>query len=245
MSEQGKALVAGVDGARSGWIVVLRDLAAPGHAEVRTVSRFRDILEFRPEPVILAVDMPIGLPDLAGIGGRGPERMVRPLLGERQSSVFSIPSRAAVFCDDYGNACRIALETSDPPRKVSKQAFNIFPKIREIDELMTPDLERCIYEVHPEVAFWLLNGEKPMSLPKKVKSRANRPGLEERARLLQSFGFERAFLDQQPPKGAGRDDLLDACVNALIAERILQGQARPHPENFERDARGLRMAIWA
>nr|WP_210260202.1 DUF429 domain-containing protein [Hongsoonwoonella zoysiae] len=238
-------MVAGVDGARSGWIAVLRDLAVPGRAEVRTVSHFCEILAFRHAPSVVAVDIPIGLPDRAGIGGRGPERTVRPLLGERQSSVFSIPSRAAVYCDDYGNACRIALETSDPPRKISKQAFNIFPKIREIDELMTPHLEHCIYEVHPEVAFWRLNGEKPMSLPKKVKSSANRPGLEERARLLEGFGFARTFLDQQLPNGAGRDDLLDACVNALIAERILHGRARPHPENFERDGRGLRMAIWA
>jgi len=33
-------------------------------------------------------------------------------------------------------ACAAALATSDPPRKVSKQCFHIFPRIREIDALL-------------------------------------------------------------------------------------------------------------
>ncbi|WP_246658873.1 DUF429 domain-containing protein [Mesorhizobium sp. J18] len=39
---------------------------------------------------MLAVDMPIGLPERTGKGGRGPENLVRLHLDERQSSVFSI-----------------------------------------------------------------------------------------------------------------------------------------------------------
>lgn len=238
-------LVAGVDGARAGWIAVFRDLASAAPPKVLLLSRFADLLELAEPPELIAVDMPIGLPERAGAGGRGPERMVRPLLGERQSSVFSIPSRAAVHCDDYREACRIALRTSDPPRKVSRQAFNIFPKIREIDALMSAEMEAVVYEVHPEVAFWRLNGEKPMALPKKVKNRANGPGLDERRDLLQRHGFERGFLDRPPPRGAGRDDFIDACVNSLIAERIVQGRAQSFPAAPERDGRGLRMAIWA
>ena len=238
-------LVMGVDGARSGWIAVMRDTADPASAEVRMFSQFSDILTSAGPPSIVAVDMPIGLPERAGAGGRGPERAVRPLIRERQSSVFSVPSRAAVFCDDYRVACRIALETSDPPRKVSKQAFALFRKIREIDSLMTPEREAQIYEVHPEVAFWRLNAERAMSLPKKVKNRLNGPGFKERSDLLERHGFAREFLEQVPPRGSARDDLIDACASCLIAERILQGKACPFPENFERDGRGLRMAIWA
>ena len=58
--------------------------------------------------------MPIGLPDRVGPGGRGPERAVRPLLGERQSSVFSVPSRAAVMEDDYRRSCAVALADLRP-----------------------------------------------------------------------------------------------------------------------------------
>ena len=77
--------------------------------------------------------MPIGLPERTGYGGREAENCVRPLLGARQSSVFSVPSRAAVYAQDYAQACAVALSTSDPPRKISKQLFNIAPKIREVD----------------------------------------------------------------------------------------------------------------
>ncbi|MFX8106486.1 DUF429 domain-containing protein, partial [Acinetobacter baumannii] len=84
-------------------------------------------------PGIVAVDMPIGLPERVGPGGRGPEPLVRRLLPGRSSSVFSVPSRAAVEADDYAEACRIARATSDPPRALSRQLFNIMPRIREVD----------------------------------------------------------------------------------------------------------------
>ena len=83
---------------------------------------------------------PIGLPERAGHGGRAAENAVRPLLGARQSSVFSVPARAAIDERDYAGACRVALATSEPPRKVSKQLFNIAPKIREVDEALRADL---------------------------------------------------------------------------------------------------------
>lgn len=110
---------------------------------------------------------------------------------------------------------------------------------------MTPELETRVHEVHPELAFWRLNGGAEMSLPKKVKSRANPHGLDQRRDLLVSKGLPGEFLDQRPPRGCGRDDLLDAAANSLIAERIFRGEAEPFPKDFRRDERGLRMAIWA
>lgn len=237
--------VAGVDGCKAGWIAILRNLTDPADTRLHVFADFGKLLEFEPFLQIIAVDMPIGLPDFIGAGGRGPEKSVRPNLGQRQSSVFSVPSRAAVFTEDYRDACAIALKTSDPPKKISKQAFNLFPKIREIDALMTPDLETRLYEVHPELAFWRLNGEREMNLPKKVKGRANPDGLDQRRDLLATCGLDRGFLDQPSPRGCGRDDLLDAAVNCLIAERIHAGNAEPFPGDYQRDAKGLRIAIWA
>jgi predicted RNase H-like nuclease len=237
--------VAGVDGCKAGWVAVLRNLKEPGDLRLQVFSSFADILAHEPRPDIIAVDMPIGLPDRIGPGGRGPEKAARAHLGMRQSSVFSVPSRAAVYEVDYPAACAVAQETSAPPRKVSKQCFHLFPKIREIDVLMSPELEARVYEVHPELAFWRLNGDREMDLPKKIKSRANALGLDQRRELLISKGLPREFLDQTPPRGCGRDDLLDAAANSLIAERILLGRAEPFPKDFQRDGRGLRMAIWA
>jgi predicted RNase H-like nuclease len=237
--------VAGVDGCPAGWAVVYRRLDGGTPSEFAAAPNFAAILDDVREPAIIAVDMPIGLPDRTGRGGRGPEATVRPHLGERQSSVFSVPSRPAVMTNDYRESCRIAAATSDPPRKVSKQCFHLFPKIREIDALMTSALEARIYECHPELAFWRLNGETPMALPKKVKSRANPAGLAERQALLARQGYDEAFLTRALPRGVGRDDFIDAAVLALIAGRIACGEAESFPPSPARDSRGLRMAIWA
>ena len=237
--------VAGMDGCRAGWLTVLRDLSGIAPPQMTLLPRFADILASDADPSVIAVDMPIGLPETISGPGRVAEQAVRPLLGERQSSVFSIPARAAMMCDDYRNACREALLRSDPPRKVSKQAFNIFPKIREIDSVMNPEQVDRIFEVHPEVAFWRLNGGTSMALPKKIRNRPNPAGLDERRGLLQGLGYEPDFLAQKPPKGAGADDLVDAAVCAVIAERIARGEAVPMPDPPGRDARGLSIAIWS
>jgi predicted RNase H-like nuclease len=234
--------VCGVDGCRGGWIgVLLPGTAAP----VAIVTPTLDVLLSHPAaPSVIAIDTPIGLPERVGPGGRGPERHARAVLCPRQSSVFSIPARAAVMAEDYREAGRLALETSKPPRKVSRQAFGLFPKIRALDALMTPDLEDRIFESHPELAFRQLNGGAPMSLPKKVKNVAHPPGLDERRALLVRHGYSPAFLER-PARGAGMDDLLDAAVLALVARRIHRGEAECFPPVPDRDGRGLRMAIFA
>ncbi|WP_296573896.1 DUF429 domain-containing protein [Phreatobacter sp.] len=234
-----RPMVRGVDGCPAGWIAVT--IAAGGRL-MPNVTIARNFAELAMGVEKIAVDMPIGLPGRAGPGGRGPEAAVRRLLGRRRSSVFSVPSRAAVFAADYGEACRMALATSDPPRKISKQAFFLFPKIREIDMLLRdgPAMRDVVFETHPEVAFWHANGEAPLQYPKSKPE-----GLRERRDLLERQGFPPAFLDAPVGRGAKRDDFLDACVNALVARRLLAGTARPFPDPPGRDGHGLPVAIWA
>ncbi len=238
--------LAGVDGCPGGWIVAF---VRPVGDEIiiRIVSRFADVLGAPEAPAVVAVDMPIGLPERTGLGGREAENAVRPLLGQRQSSVFSVPSRAAIYASDYGEACRIAAETSDPPRKVSKQLFNIAPKIREVDECLRADAgaAKHTFEVHPEVAFWRLNGERALEEPKKVKSRAYEPGLALRRKLLIAADLSAEAVHAPSPKGAGPDDLLDALACAAIARRLHAKTAQPFPDPPPCDTFGLRMAIWA
>jgi predicted RNase H-like nuclease len=240
------AWLAGVDGCTGGWIAAFVRPQG-GDARVRIVPSFADVLGAPEQPAIVAVDMPIGLPDRVGAGGRAAENGVRPMLGARQSSVFSVPSRAAIYAADYGEACRIAQTTSEPPRKVSKQLFNIAPKIREVDTALRASLDAAgrVFEVHPELAFWRLNGGRPLTEPKKVKSRPHEPGLALRRNLLIAAEFPRDAVHALPPKGAAADDLLDALACAAIARRIAAGLAVPHPNPPPRDAFGLAMAIWA
>ncbi len=240
--------VAGVDACRAGWIACfLRDdLSA---LTFRIVGDIAEVVDAPERPQAVSVDMPIGLPDRIEGTGRPCEMAVRPRLGQRQSSVFSVPSRAAVMEEDYRAACERALATSTPPRKVAKQCFMLFPRIREIDALLIarPELRDVVFETHPEVAFLEMNGGRPASLPKKVRSRPNPDGLSERLALLAAAGLPDgvATAVAAPPRGAGGDDVLDAAACAWSARRILRGEAAIYPDPPPRDSLGLEMAIRA
>ena len=177
----------------------------------------------------------------------------------RQSSVFSIPSREAVYCQTgpfanqaatnaaHRQCSAVARETSDPPRGVAIQSFMIFPKIRELDTTLRADaaLAKRVFETHPEAAFWRLNGDREVTIPKKVRGRPNPEGMALRRDLLVAGGMPREVLTAQAPKGAGEDDLLDALACAAIARRLHAGIAQPFPNPPPVDRYGLPMAIWA
>jgi len=211
MIDAAEEWLAGVDGCRDGWVAAFM-APADGVVRVRAVPRFADVVAAPEAPATIAVDIPIGLPERVGHGGRAAENAVRPLLGMRQSSVFSVPSRAALAAADYRAACRAALATSDPPRQVSKQLFMLAPKIREVDDCLRADA--CwagrVFEAHPELAFWRLNGGAALDEPKKVRGGCYEPGLALRRRLLIEEGLPAAVVNGAAPKGAGLDDLLDA-----------------------------------
>jgi predicted RNase H-like nuclease len=254
----GQTWVAGVDACRGGWIVAFVQPVGD-RASARVVPHFADVLAEPEAPAIVAVDMPIGLPERACRGGCAAERAVRPLLGARRSSLFPIPSRQAVFSEPgpfadsraryaaHQRACAIAQATSDPARRITIFAFAIFPKIREVDAVLRSNrsLTRRVFETHPEFAFCRLNEERPLSEPKKMQGRLHEPGLLLRRRILIQAGLPRKTVDMEPPRGADRDDLLDALACAVVARRIHAGVARAFPDPPERDALGLQMAIWA
>ncbi|MEP4424152.1 MAG: DUF429 domain-containing protein [Nitratireductor sp.] len=248
--------LAGVDGCKAGWIAVTR--SGRGRFAVTVFSRFTALADSLPADAVIAVDMPIGLPDRTGQGGRGPERLVRAVLGERQSAVFSIPARAAVYAQTapfttleawyvaHRRASAVARTTSNPPRAVSIQAFALFAKIRELDTVLRgdPGLAGRVIESHPEAAFWRLAGGSPMRLPKKIKGRVNPAGMAERRVLLARHGLPVDMLNAEPPAGAGEDDLLDAAAVLVVAARFVSGEAVPFPDPPARDRYGLPIAIW-
>jgi predicted RNase H-like nuclease len=243
--------IAGVDGCPAGWIVVRQAIRRPQEIDIAIHESFATILDVADPPAVIAVDMPIGLPERIGENGRESEKEVRRHLGRRKSSVFPIPSRSAVYATDYATSCLNAARTSGPSRKVSKQAFNIFPKMREIDALLRantaidpPWMER-VFEAHPELAFWRLNGERPLEHPKKIRGRPNPDGMQERRQILAGAGLPSPAIAAVPPRGAALDDLLDALALLGIARRLLKGEGRSFPDPPGRDAFGLPIAIWA
>ena len=244
---------AGVDGCKGGWIAVRRGGGLP--TEARVFKLFAEVLAWLPPDAVFAVDMPIGLPETGTPQGRAAERAARPLLTKRRNSIFAIPSRAAVYSVTgmiekgryiaaHARASAEARRTSEPPAGVSIQAFGIFPKIREIDMLLRdmPELRQRVFESHPEIAFLTLNGGMEMNWNK-----SGVEGEEERRGVLVAQGFAVSFLSQTPASrpGAKLDDFLDACVLALVAERIASGAAVSFPDPPDVDALGLRISIQA
>jgi len=245
--------VAGVDGCKDGWVAAFCDPELQRQPEIEFFAKFADILTSRFAPEIVAVDMPIGLPDRIEGAGRGPEQAARKVLGRRASSVFSIPSRQAVYAvtrplkgmaeinAGHDQAKAVASRTSSPSKRCTRQAFMIFPKIREIDDLMKANtgLEKRVREVHPELAFWSMNGQTPLSFGKKsVLGRA------ERIALLKSEGISEHAILAPPPKGVKDDDKIDALAALIVAKYIAADRGRPFPEKPERDSHKIEIAIW-
>jgi predicted RNase H-like nuclease len=183
--------------------------------------------------------------------------LVRPLLGARQSSVFSIPSRCAVYAGADPNesderkrflrACELARATSAQGRAVAKQGFHIFQKIVDVDTFLQQrrDVLGRVFEVHPEVAFWRMNGATPVPEPKKIKGKLNQSGIELRTRLLVGAGVPANFIDIALPKPVGRDDWVDALAALVVARRLARGEAISFPSPPEIDRLGITIAIWA
>ncbi|MBB6306817.1 DUF429 domain-containing protein [Xanthobacter tagetidis] len=249
------ALCAGIDGCRGGWIVAAWTGAGP--LSLTRIAALADLFSGDDAPRIAAIDIPIGLPERSGPRGRAAERLVRPLLGRRQSSVFSVPARAAVAAglgagDEatrYRAACAAARAASDPPRAVAKQSFHLFPKIAEADALLRgrADLRDRLIECHPEAAFWAMNGQAELTRAKKVKGRPCPDGLRLRIDLLAAAGLPTDALSTQTANAlrAGLDDLVDACACLWTARRALDGKALRFPDPPERDAFGLPIGIHA
>ena len=99
--------------------------------------------------------------------------------------------------------------------------------------------------MHPELAFWAMNGERPLALPKKVKSRPDPAGMALRKDLLRNAGFPIDRLKRGVWKAsqAAEDDILDACAAAWSARRIRDGEHVCLPQHPPLDGRGLRMEI--
>jgi predicted RNase H-like nuclease len=222
-------IVAGADGCRTGWVVCRR--ASDGSLDIGVVKTLAEACEGLS---ILAVDMPIGLTETPR-PGRQCDREARALLPGKASSVFPTPCRPALACATYGEANALSKQLG---AGLTRQAFHLFPKLREIDDLLRvrPDLLPHVHEAHPELAFARLNDGKPLL------SKKRRPeGHAERRRLLAGSGFE-PTVDRLP--GAARDDVLDAMAVCRTAMLIAEGKAIRLGSAEARDRYGLPMTIW-
>lgn len=161
---------------------------------------------------LVLIDMPKGL---LSDKARKIEGLARQLLKGQASTVFNVPVVDAVFAGDYQDASAINYRMTG--KKLSKQAWYLCPKIRELDELLAEEssLSDEIFESHPELVFRLMAG---VQLPKKKLAE----GLTARLALLERAGMPATqlvnhLIDQYPRSVCFADDAVDALVLLLLA----------------------------
>lgn len=232
-------VVAGADGCAGGWIIARLELST-GSLRVELAADAHALAAATEDCAVVAIDIPIGLPDS---GPRVCDRQARELLAERRSSVFPAPPRPVLAADDYGQACAISQDVDG--KKISRQAWNITPRIADVDALLAerPELRTRFFEVHPELCFRAMNSGIPMHHPKRRAL-----GRDERRRLLARYlRAERVDLlfEELVRAAAAEDDLADALAAAWTAARIQRGTAHRIPTlRTPTDARELPMQIW-
>jgi predicted RNase H-like nuclease len=207
--------IAGIDGCKNGWIIVT--------ARAVVVVEHLRLEEF----ALVGVDMPIGLLDGPP---RGCDVAARKYLERAGSSVFPAPPRAALVHTEYRSA--LAAARAAMGRGISKQTFNIMPKVAELDRLVDGSNQNSIIEVHPECSFKMLNGDQ--SLP----SKKSNEGEKKRRQLL----ADHFAMPSTAPKGAAVDDMLDAYAVLWSAMRFRRGEHRVFGDG-QRDTRGIEMRI--
>ncbi len=234
----------GIDGCRAGWVIASSD-AELGQIEYDIIKtdQIRDVfLRAVNQEATVAIDIPIGL---AESEPRGCDLAARAFLKPpRGSSVFPAPCPATLAAKNYEEANHLNREASG--RGLSLQAFHILPKLRVVDNAISPASQQFVRESHPEVVFARLSGQDCGLIQPKRRSE----GRQRRHALLEQ---RLAPFDEREivSKRGGRsvlapDDLLDALACLVAAQNVAHGDAWIFPDGrVERDRRGLRMEIVA
>ncbi len=228
--------VAGVDGAKGGWVAIVADLDGKPR-ELRFLEKLEDLVA-DPGIALIAIDMPMGFLDRAVQGGRECERAARAAMPGKSASVFSAPCRPALSARDYGEALK--RNRAGFGIGLSKQSFNLFPKMRELDAILRKQPRCRIVEAHPELGFARLAGA-PVLEPKRKPE-----GRKRRLELLAANGMKDVadWLDLLPRKLVAPDDVIDAACVCLAALRVANGRGECLPKRPPKDRFGIEMGIW-
>ena len=228
----------GVDGCRAGWFYVGCNGPENRYGIVAKISQLFEQFDNIAEIII---DIPIGLYD-SGTKARQCDVMARKVLKPRGSTVFPAPVRPCLYEDSYSKACDVSERLTG--KKLSQQAYNIFAKIQEVDDLLQqqPELKNIVHEAHPELGFCMLNGGTPLLTRKKEQN-----GIDERMVLLQqSISQSKEIYENAlmafPRKDLAKDDIVDAlmclCISNADAARRKTLPALP-----ERDDANIEMVM--
>jgi predicted RNase H-like nuclease len=162
--------VGGVTPWGSKWVVsTARIVGATFVPEVpRVFDSFLEVVEDRPQLAAIALNAPVGYRDTADEGLRTCEIDARALLGPRWYTIRRAPSREALAADHQW-----------PDGVLDAITATLLPRYREVAAEMMTYRQRIVYEGNPELAFYQLNEDVPMTYAK-----SRQEGQDERRELL-------------------------------------------------------------
>jgi predicted RNase H-like nuclease len=225
--------VLGVDACKAGWVgITLADGRVTGSVAA-TIGELVTAAQANGPLAVVAIDMPIGLPDQ---GRREADLLARQAIGALRSSVFMTPVRTALDAADHHAAS--ARNRQLTGEGISIQAFGLRPKLHQVDRWVRETPCRVV-EAHPEVSFAHLAGT-PLTTRKHTWA-----GAHQRHRLLTNAAIPLDGDLGETGRLVAVDDILDAAACAWTARRVARGQARSLPDPPEVFSDGLLCAIWA
>ncbi|MGD0055271.1 MAG: DUF429 domain-containing protein [Acidimicrobiales bacterium] len=213
----------------SKWVVASAKMHAVTFApdQPKIYPTFREVLDERPSFNLIVVNAPIGFLDTPDAGPRTCDREARALLGRRGSGLHNAPSRLVL---NEGAAVEGA--------RVDAITAMLLPRYREVAEEMSPYRQRVVYEGHPELSFYQLNGDVPLRRSKKIE--AGR--LERRSLLLRKIPGVEKIIDADI-KAVPKKHLVDAAALLWTARRVFGHAAIRLPREAEWDSEGIRMEL--
>ena len=226
--------VLGVDACPAGWVGVVLDTdARPSVFVAADIAGLVELVREKHQVSVVAIDIPIGLPDS---GGRLADAEARRVLVGKASSIFSTPVRAALEAPTYEEGRAANLAATEGRTSVSAQAYALREKVLQVDAWVRARPGATVIEVHPEVSFARMAGAPVLARKK------DPDGVRARREALAAHGIA------APPffrgAGFGEDDLLDACAVAWSAVRHSLGVSESFPETPEVFSDGVPAAIW-
>lgn len=244
-----KTIFVGVDGCKGGWFAVFlaSDSTKSGEWKIGIFKTFSCLINYikeknDPGDFLVLVDIPIGLKE-GSTGPRLSDLEARKLLKTRESSIFPVPCREAVYAENYNKACEINERLTG--KRISKQAWNILPKIRDVDNFLIENeiFRDKIKEVSPELCF-----QKLSDLPMKYSKNTLEGFLERKEGLRLFFPFinelvETALLNYKRQELA-RDDILDALAAAITAKLGYNYGFEYASQEPEIDNKGLKIQLF-
>jgi len=230
-------VVVGIDACPAGWAVC--SLTDAGDSSFSVINHAAGLLPLIERCDLACIDIQIGIPEDAE---RDVDRRAKSILGRYHARVFMTPPRVVVDQPDY--ACANAKSRRVIGKGLSKQAWNILPKVRAIDELLIahPRLRDRVRECHPEIALWGMGGRVIGSNKQTPEGQRDRMGVLDRylTNPGDALAVARASILKRDAKD---DDLIDAMICAATAAGTWDASLMSLAECKQEDGYGVPMDI--